>query len=1075
MNAGERPIPGYELLRCIGRGGFGEVWQSTGPGGTQAALKFLLLDGHEGAKELTAILRIKDIRHPHLMPVNGIWLLDQTGEVLDDVFIKALAPDTPVNVAQLDSDRYPARVVIAMPLADQDLASRMKDCQQAGHAGIPPQELLGYMHEVAKGIDFLNTERHDLGHGVVAIQHGDIKPRNIMLVGGAAQVCDFSLAKTLSGSRSSTGQGFQGSIAYAPPECIKTYRPSPHSDQYSLAVTYCELRTGRLPFDRDRPSIAEVLDAHLSGRLNLTALPVAEQAVIRKATSRAPNQRYKSTMAMVQALRTAIKSPPVAMNDHRKRFRRRMTLLAEVVGLVCAVAIWNWQRADRDVLRQPVVAIVEPVSQATAAMAADSTRAADSAPAATVATPPVESKPAAPVVVPATPATTPMVPPAESPPPKVTTPTTTPPPVTVSPQPPVTPPTPVTTPVKVTPAPTANDPPSPPLLVAPFTASTARESQAAWAKYLGAPIEATNSLDMKLTLVPPGEFMMGTPEDEESRTGDPAQHRVTLTKGFYLSVHELTQNEYAALTISHKSFFSNIGEGSKRVAGQDTHRYPVEDVSWLEAVEFCNKLSRKENLAEYYRIEGAKVSVAGARGYRLPTEAEWEYACRAGTTTPFHFGNSLNGNEANANGNEPYGTMTVGPYLERPTTVGSYPANAFGLCDMHGNVWEWCWDGYADYASGHATDPTGPEQPGSLRVMRGGSWLINPAGCRSSRRSGMSLDYRYNYLGFRIALDLPPRNSSPVRKVEKPSRPAPLVSPFDATTARERQATWADYLGVPTVDSQNAIKLKMVLIPPGEFMIGSPPDEADREAEGAELQHRVTLTKAFYLGMYEITQDDSQQLMGTNPSWFSKEGFAKDKVKGVDTSRFPVEDVSWVDAIKFCNALSRSEKLPEYYFVDLPETINVVGGRGYRLPTEAEWEFACRAGTTTPFHFGSTLNGREANVNGEEPYGTTTKGPFLDRPANVGSYAANAFGLFDMHGNVWEWCFDWYADYPKGAVTDPTGPAMEWGKVGRGGSWNDSAYFSRAARRAHDGPASRLNNVGFRIARDVVEPKGATE
>jgi formylglycine-generating enzyme required for sulfatase activity len=136
------------------------------------------------------------------------------------------------------------------------------------------------------------------------------------------------------------------------------------------------------------------------------------------------------------------------------------------------------------------------------------------------------------------------------------------------------------------------------------------------------------------------------------------------------------------------------------------------------------------------------------------------------------------------------------------------------------------------------------------------------------------------------------------------------------------------------------------------------------------------------------------------------------------------------------------------------------------LPTEAEWEYACRAGATTPFHFGSQLNGREANCCGIYPYGTTEKGPFLQRTTTVGSYTPNAFGLFDMHGNVWEWCQDWYdGDYYKSSpVDDPKGPEKASARVFRGGCWAPDGAFCRAAARGLQKPSFRLSGLGFRVA-----------
>ena len=147
---------------------------------------------------------------------------------------------------------------------------------------------------------------------------------------------------------------------------------------------------------------------------------------------------------------------------------------------------------------------------------------------------------------------------------------------------------------------------------------------------------------------------------------------------------------------------------------------------------------------------------------------------------------------------------------------------------------------------------------------------------------------------------------------------------------------------------------------------------------------------------------------------------------------------------------------------DLPA--EKAAGRKYRLPTEAEWEYCCRAGTSTPFHFGSALNGKQANCNGNYPYGTTETGPCLGKTSPVGSYPPNAWGLYDMHGNVWEWCQDWLDSYPKQSVTDPRGPEVGSGCVHRGGGWDIAAAGCRSASRSWNVPSRRDNGHGFRLA-----------
>ncbi len=258
---------------------------------------------------------------------------------------------------------------------------------------------------------------------------------------------------------------------------------------------------------------------------------------------------------------------------------------------------------------------------------------------------------------------------------------------------------------------------------------------------------------------------------------------------------------------------------------------------------------------------------------------------------------------------------------------------------------------------------------------------------------------------------------------------------------------------VPAPDREitNSIGMKLVLIPAGKFLMGSPKDEQERRPD--EEQHEVSITKPFYLGVYVVTQAEYEKVMGNNPSYFSPQGYRKDRVKDMDTGQFPVEAVSWDDAVAFCKKLS-----------ELPEEKKA--GWVYRLPTEAEWEYACRAGTKTAFHYGDSLSSKQANFNGGFPYGGADKGPYLARTAKVGTYAANAFGLDDMHGNVWEWCQDWYDEnyYKNSPKEDPPGPAQASLRVVRGGSWLYDGRDCRSADRGRDEPGYRFNDLGFRVA-----------
>ena len=226
--------------------------------------------------------------------------------------------------------------------------------------------------------------------------------------------------------------------------------------------------------------------------------------------------------------------------------------------------------------------------------------------------------------------------------------------------------------------------------------------------------------------------------------------------------------------------------------------------------------------------------------------------------------------------------------------------------------------------------------------------------------------------------------------------------------------------------------LEMLWCKPGTFTMGSPSSEADRESFGTdETQHSVTLTKGFWLGKHEVTQAQWEEVMGSNPSVF----------KGTN---LPVQQVSWDDAVSFCAKLTKRERTAGR----LPK------GYAYQLPTEAQWEYACRAGTKTAYSFGNSITTKQANYAGRE----TTP---------VGSYTANAWGFHDLHGNVWEWCRDWYGLYPSGSVSDPMGPASGSNRVLRGGSWYYDGHTLRSAKRATNAPGDRDYDLGFRAGLSV--------
>jgi formylglycine-generating enzyme required for sulfatase activity len=230
--------------------------------------------------------------------------------------------------------------------------------------------------------------------------------------------------------------------------------------------------------------------------------------------------------------------------------------------------------------------------------------------------------------------------------------------------------------------------------------------------------------------------------------------------------------------------------------------------------------------------------------------------------------------------------------------------------------------------------------------------------------------------------------------------------------------------------------MEFVFIEPGTFMMGSPSNEPGRENN--EKQHRVALTKGFYMQTTEVTQRQWEKVMGYNPSGFKDFGY-----------NYPVEGVTWNDVQQFIRKLNQRE-----------------GGNVYRLPTEAEWEYAARAGTKTPFYFGRCLSTNQANYNWNYPLPGCPKGKYIEAPFPVAKFPPNAWGLYDMHGNVLEWCEDWHGDYPSGSVTNPTGPSRGSYRVCRGGSWYSKATECRSAFHGGVEPGNRYTNVGCRLLRN---------
>ncbi|QDU25093.1 Serine/threonine-protein kinase Pkn1 [Anatilimnocola aggregata] len=647
---------------------------------------------------------------------------------------------------------------------------------------------------------------------------------------------------------------------------------------------------------------------------------------------------------------------------------------------------------------------------------------------------------------------------------------------------------------------------APPPAKAPFTAAEAKAHQAAWAEYLGTKVETINSVGAKMVLIPPGEFMMGMTEEqltalakivvergggnkqwlvEHSRKTRSPQHRVILTKPFAMGATEVTVAQFREFvkassyrteaeqygfgnsgytTFSDRETPDNKGKSWLNPGYPLKDEQPVSQVSWNDAVAFCKWLSQQEKAT-----------------YRLPTESEWEFACRAGTTTVFSFGDD----EAELAKYGWYHAIAGGG----PKAVATKLPNAFGLFDMHGNLEELCSDFYSSTAYAErgypAIDPQGPTSGGSY-VERGGSWLHAPFEPSSSMRYGSGARNRYHGIGFRVVRSLDGSSAhADIPQVQRAeSQPSPAKAPFTAAEAKAHQAAWASYLGTE-VETTNTLGAKMVLIPPGEFMMGLTEEQlttltkivaesGDKNRQylpefarkSMHPDHPVILTKPFAIGATEVTVAQFRRFVEATGHrtdaevyGFGNSGYKEPQPQDPASNKGkswldpgyaihedqPVSQVSWNDAVAFCKWLSQQEQAT------------------YRLPTESEWEFACRAGTTTVFSFGDDLTQHSK-------YGwyhaIAGSGP---RP--VGTKLPNPFGLFDMHGNLAELCSDFfrlttYAErsYP---ATDPKGPESGSAYAQRGGSWMQVPYQNYSTNRYGSGPISRSYATGFRVARDL--------
>ena len=590
-----------------------------------------------------------------------------------------------------------------------------------------------------------------------------------------------------------------------------------------------------------------------------------------------------------------------------------------------------------------------------------------------------------------------------------------------------------------------------------------------------------------LCLIPAGTFLMGTPGKVPPDNG--AQHEVYLS-AFYVGKYEVTKAiwDEVRLWATDPARGANVYQFDNNGTAEGPD-HPVVNVSWYDMLKWCNARSEKESLQPLYYSESNQTTIYRtgqilltnahvnwqANGWSLPTEAEWEKAAKGGLV-----GKTFPHGDVNS---PVYGNVLESG-IGKTVPVGSYPANGFGLHDTYGNVWDILWDGSQIdwYLQPEASlpNPHGPENVG--RSSRGGGF--GHAGSHYSkvhyRGSGLNPE---PHKGFRLARNAPDAvaggyptlTSSPdangtagqafsyqILAGNSPvaygatglpaglsvNTSTGLISGTAPATAGEHNATISATNAAGTTSMtlslvvfgnhivQAAANMEMIWVEPGTFTMGSPASEADRDSDEAE--HNVTLTNGFYLGKYEVTQAQYEAVMTGNSNSLSA---TPSQYSGNDR---PVEKVSWDDVQIFLTRLNAVEQ---------------AGGRlptgwQYVLPTESEWEYACRAGTTTAYSWGNSIAASNANYSSSG----------ISQTRDVGQYAVNPWGFYDMHGNVWEWTADRYqAVYPTGNVTDPTGPASGSNRVIRGASWYNPGMRLRSATRNSSASTFRNSTIGFRI------------
>lgn len=559
------------------------------------------------------------------------------------------------------------------------------------------------------------------------------------------------------------------------------------------------------------------------------------------------------------------------------------------------------------------------------------------------------------------------------------------------------------------------------------------------------PIQNNGDL-VEMVTIPPGSFLMGNSgSDRDIEFGYPYEHPlhpVTISYPFQLGKYEVTNTQFVEVLnwAKGRGFLRNFSNGAYNGGnvyhsgqlicaivdgtewyeqsfikysgtqffvglrnGLDQGNYPVVRITWYGSLAYCNWLSEKEGLSPAYNLSNWTLVNRQGGGYRLPSEAEWEYACRGSVNNPNRYNLFSFGDDTTLNLNTCNHSQFLNPYMvwcgnsnNWSNPVGSRLPNDYGLHDMHGNVYERCEDDWHENYSGAPQDGSPWITPTSqYKLGRGGDWGYHASYCRSS--------------------------------VRDPSGPATLSSRVGFRVARIPTSTTVQFPNLP----QGARPLRLVHVPAGAYQLGTPPDERGRETWEKSIQ-TVVIDQDFWMSDVEVTQAQWASISGVLPTGLADSGLGE----GND---YPVYRVSWNQCQNWINSL------------------NNLGLGTFRLPTEAEWEYACRAGMQSRYSFGDNLDCDDACT----PCATSETymwwcGNSAGGAQPVGLKLPNAFGLFDAHGNIAEWCDDFDSNLH--------------GRVQKGGSWNLDADQCRSGSRLGGPEEQKFDNVGFRLVAVLPTP-----